>query len=228
MSTAAPLVRLRDVSKTFHGGTGPTAVFSGLSVDLPRGESTSLVGNSGAGKSTLLLMIAGLLLPDSGQIEFDGEEITRLRESERAGLRAGRIGTVMQSGGLIPFLTAAENVELVMQIAHSAARRLLEPIRRLEEVGVAHRAHHRAGQLSGGEAQRVALAMALANNPDLLLADEVTGELDKATANRVMDVIVQRCADRGLTLLFVTHSLDLADKARNRLELVDGQMVRRA
>ena len=195
----------------------------GLTLELRRGETTSLVGASGSGKSTLLSVLAGLLRPDSGRVVFDGRELTSLDDTDRARLRAGRIGVVMQRGNLIPFLTAVENVGLAIELAgggrpEARARDLLL------EVGLGHRLHHLPRRMSGGEVQRVSLAVALANGPDLLLGDEVTGELDSANAEQVMDVIFAAWREHGLTVLLLTHSADLAARAQRRLRLADGRV----
>ena len=183
-------------------------------LELHRGETASLIGASGSGKSTLLGLIAGLMQPTSGTIAFDGRDLTAMDDAERAQLRGRRIGFVLQNGNLIPFLTAGENVELAMQFSGGGpARRRDRPARAralLAELGLAGRADHLPRQLSGGEAQRVSVAVALANEPDLLLADEVTGELDSASADQVMTVIFDVSRGAGLTVLFVTHSRELA------------------
>jgi putative ABC transport system ATP-binding protein len=219
----APLVQVDRVAKAYRNGSGETRVLRAASLELARGETTSLVGVSGSGKSTLIALLAGLMLPESGQVVFDGEEITHLDDSERARLRATRIGVVLQSGNLIPFLTAAENVELAVKLggANRGAARAKDL---LSEVGLAHRRDHRPSRLSGGETQRVAVAMALANEPDLLLADEVTGELDSSSAEQVMGAIFTAWRERGLTLLFVTHSSELAARAQRRLWLEEGRV----
>jgi predicted ABC-type transport system involved in lysophospholipase L1 biosynthesis ATPase subunit len=163
------------------------------------------------------------MLPESGQVVFDGEDITGLDDASRARLRAGRIGVVLQSANLIPFLSASENIELAIKLAGGArgAERAREL---LGAVGLAHRVDHLPRRLSGGEAQRASVAMALANEPDVLLADEVTGELDSSSAEEVMGVILEAWRDRGLTLLFVTHSAELASRAQRRLQLDDGKV----
>ena len=221
--TAAPLVRVDQVSKAYRGDGVGTRVLHAASLALARGEMTSLTGVSGSGKSTLISLIAGLMLPDSGQVVFDGDDIADLDDPARARLRAQRIGVVLQSSNLIPFLTAVENVELAIKLADgdrpaARARGLLS------EVGLEDRLNHLPRRLSGGEAQRVSVAMALANEPDLLLADEVTGELDSVSAEQVMGVIFAAWRERGLTVLFVTHSAELAARARRRLRLVDGEV----
>jgi ABC-type lipoprotein export system ATPase subunit len=214
---------MEGVTKTYRESSVETRVLRAASMQLHRGETTSLVGASGSGKSTLLGLLAGLLSAEAGTIAFDGTDLTSLDDAARARLRAERIGVVLQSGNLIPFLTARENVELAMQLADRP-----HPGPRADELlgrlGLADRRRHLPGQLSGGEAQRVALAVALANEPDLLLADEITGELDSTSAEHVMAVIDDVSRERGLTVLFVTHSAELAVRARRRLHLVDGQV----
>jgi putative ABC transport system ATP-binding protein len=218
-----PLLQLEQVSKTYWTGDATRPVLTAVAFELWRGETTSLVGASGSGKSTLLSLIAGLLRPDSGRIVFDRQDIGQLDDVRRARLRANRIGIVLQSGNLISFLTAMENVKLAIELAggHRAAPRAKEL---LSEVGLAHRLHHLPRRLSGGEAQRVSLALALANEPDLLLADEVAGELDSATAEQVVGLIFAASRERGLTVLFVTHNTALAARAQRRLRLADGRV----
>jgi putative ABC transport system ATP-binding protein len=221
--TAEPLVRVEGLSKAYRSGSLETPVLRDVDLVLPRWETSSLVGVSGSGKSTLISLVAGLLLPDEGRVLFNGRPIDALTDKRRARLRARRIGIVLQRGNLIPFLTAAENVELAVELsgggrAASRARALLGGL------GLADRADHLPRRLSGGEAQRVSLAMALANDPELLLADEVSGELDSATAELVMGVIFDACRERGLTVLYVTHSTELAARADHRLRLEDGRI----
>jgi len=219
--SSEPLVELKDVFKIYKEGTTETVALRGASMALPRGRMTSLVGPSGSGKSTLLSLVAGLALPSAGQVVVEGKDISRLGESERARLRAERIGVVFQSGNLIPFLSAIENVELAMRIAGKKGGRV-QARAVLDGLGLGNRLHHRATQLSGGEVQRVAVAVALANDPDLLLADELTGELDSATAEQVMGLLTEMWRERELTVLLVTHNRELAARADHRLRLVDG------
>ena len=222
---AQPLVELKDVFKIYKEGTTETVALRGATMELPRGRMTSLVGPSGSGKSTLLSLVAGLALPTAGQVLVEGTDISRLGESERARLRAERIGVVFQSGNLIPFLSAVENVELAMVIAGKPGGRAKTRVRSrsmLNELGLGDRLHHRASQLSGGEVQRVAVAVALANDPDLLVADELTGELDTETAEHVMALLTELWHQHELTVLLVTHNRELAAAADHRLRLVDG------
>jgi putative ABC transport system ATP-binding protein len=216
------------VSKAYRVGSADRSVLRDASLEFSRGQLTSLSGVSGSGKSTLISILAGLMLPDSGRVVFDGDVITELDDVARARLRARRIGVVLQSGNLIPFLTALQNVELAVELAEGrggdgAAR--AEAL--LVELGLGHRLHHLPRRMSGGEAQRVSVSVALANGPDLLLADEVTGQLDSANAEHVMEIIFEAWRRRGLTVLFVTHNDDLAALAERRLVLVAGEVRER-
>jgi putative ABC transport system ATP-binding protein len=219
-----PLVRLQGVSKSY--GTGPNRlhVLDGVDLDLRRGETTSLVGRSGSGKSTLISLIAGLMRPDAGHVQVGGQRTDELDEAGRAQLRAERIGVVLQSDNLIPFLTAVENVELAMGFA--PGRRSPDRARALlSELGLGDRMDHRPRQLSGGEAQRVAVAVALANEPDLLLADEVVGQLDSATAAHVTELVFATSRERNLAVLYVTHDEQLARQAQHPLRLADRRVA---
>jgi putative ABC transport system ATP-binding protein len=185
---------------------------------------TSLTGVSGSGKSTLISMLAGLVLPDSGRVVFDGEDISEMDDAARARLRARRVGIVLQSGNLIPFLTVRQNVELAMELCDGDDNgERAEDL--LSELGLGDRLHYLPRRLSGGEAQRVSAAIALANRPDLLLADEVTGQLDSANAEKVMSVVFEAWRLRGLTVLFVTHDRELALRAERRLVVEDGEVL---
>ncbi len=220
----APLLHVEQVTKSYRERGVETRVLRGASFDVAAGETTSLIGSSGAGKSTLLAVLAGLMLPDSGEVRFDGQDIVAIDEARRAGLRASRIGVVLQSDNLIPFLTATENVELAVGLAggdrgRRRARKLLG------ELGLGERLDDRPTRLSGGESQRASLAVALANEPDLLLADEVTAELDSASADLVIDIILEAARTRGLAVLLVTHDPELAKRTDRRLRLVDGEVV---
>lgn len=204
----APIVQLKGVSKTFQSAGGPVVVLEGVDLTIEPGQKASLVGPSGSGKSTMLSLIAGLLRPDNGTVEIDGVSLSDLDDRERAALRARQIGIALQSENLIPFLSALENVELALGFGgrRSGERRARELLGRM---GVAHRANHRPRQLSGGEAQRVSLAVALANEPALLLADEMVSQLDETTASAVTREIF----DLDTAVLFVTHDPTLADRA---------------
>jgi putative ABC transport system ATP-binding protein len=216
--------RLEGVSKSYGSGSGVLHLLDRVDLDLAPGETTSLLGRSGSGKSTLLSLIAGLMRPDSGRVTVAGQDVARLDDAGRALLRAERIGIVLQSDNLIPFLNAQENVELAL--AFVPRRRSASRSRELlAELGLGNRLTSLPRQLSGGEAQRVAVAVALANEPDLLLADEVVGQLDSATAGEVMELIFTASRERGLTVLYVTHDEQLARAADHGLRLHDRRVV---
>ena len=220
------MIALREVSKTVTSGTEPLTILHPLTLDIPRGQFVAVVGPSGSGKSTLLGLIAGLDAPTTGSVVVDGVDITTLDEDALARLRGEKIGFVFQFFHLIPSLTAHENVAVPMESggardAHARASMLLE------EVGLTGRAHHYPSQLSGGEQQRVALARALANDPPIVLADEPTGNLDTTNGRLIMDLLRSIHAQRGTTLVLVTHDAELAAMADARLVLRDGRVVER-
>jgi ABC-type lipoprotein export system ATPase subunit len=218
-----PVVVLEGVTKSFRIGglvEERVEVLRDADLTIGAGEKVSLVGPSGSGKSTLLGLIAGLLQPDAGTITIDGEPLAGLDDGEQARLRADRIGFALQADNLIPFLTSRENVQLAMGFGAAGSRSDRSSSRRradelLDRFGVAHRADHRPRTLSGGEAKRVALAVALANRPALLLADEVVAQLDGVTAGHVVDEVVAG----DFALLLVTHDLALADRVPHRYRL---------
>jgi putative ABC transport system ATP-binding protein len=217
-------VRLEGVSKSYGTGLNQLDVLDRVDLELRRGETTSLVGPSGSGKSTLISLIAGLMRPDAGHVHIGGQQTDELDEAGRARLRAERIGVVLQSDNLVPFLTAIENVELAIGFApgHRPPRRAREL---LSELGLGGRMDHLPRQLSGGDAQRVAVAVALANEPDLLLADEVVGQLDSSTAAYVTELLFAASRERDLTVLYVTHDEQLARDAQHSLRLADRRVV---
>jgi putative ABC transport system ATP-binding protein len=226
--TPTPIVQLNGVSKSFQSAADSTVVLDDVHLTIRPGEKVSLVGPSGSGKSTMLSLIAGLLRPDSGTVEIDGVAISELDDRHRARLRADRIGIALQSDNLIPFLTARENVEVALAFGARRSGRSRATARRramelLDRFDVGDRAGHRPRHLSGGEAQRVALAVSMANEPGLLLADEVVAQLDGETAARVVDEVL----DADFAVLFVTHDLALADLVEHRYALDGGVVVTR-
>jgi putative ABC transport system ATP-binding protein len=221
---SAPLVHLQGVSKAYGVGVDRVQVLDLVDLDLRAGETTSLVGRSGSGKSTLIGLIAGLMRTDAGHVCIAGRQTDALDEAGRASLRAERIGVVLQSDNLIPFLTAVENVELAMGFG-SRRRRVGRARELLDELGLGDRMDHLPRQLSGGEAQRVAVAVALANEPELLLADEVVGQLDSSTAAHVAELVFAASRERGLAVLYVTHDEQLAGQAQHALRLRDRRIV---
>lgn len=222
MTKTVPIVELKGVSKSFTSATGVSNVLEDVNLTIEPGQKVSLVGPSGSGKSTLLSLIAGLLRPDTGSVELEGVPLSSLSDEARAELRAQRIGIALQSENLIPFLSALENVELALAFGQQRARSS-QARELLKRMGVAHRASHLPRQISGGEAQRVSLAVALANRPRLLLADEMVAQLDAATAGAVIDEVFR--AD--MTVIFVTHHMDLAEQADVRLRLNNRQAIPR-
>lgn len=220
-----PVVRLQQVSKSFGSPEDLTPVLRGVDLTIMPREKASLVGPSGSGKSTLLSLIAGLLRPTEGTVEIDGVGMSSLDDRHRAQLRAQRIGIALQADNLIPFLSARENVELALGFGDRRSRRDVRDraLDLLDRFEVAHRAEHRPRHLSGGEAQRVALAVSMANEPALLLADEVVAQLDTTTAARVVDEVLT--AD--FAVLFVSHDVALADLVEHRFELIDSELVAR-
>ncbi|MEO6571141.1 MAG: ABC transporter ATP-binding protein [Ilumatobacteraceae bacterium] len=217
-----PLVAVRDVTKSFGSPNEPVAVLCDVDLELRARDKVSLVGPSGCGKSTLLMLIAGLLRPDRGTIEIDGVAMSELGDAQRADVRAHRIGIALQSDNLVPFLSARENVELALGFAGSDERAVVRDRANelLERFSVGHRAEHLPRHLSGGETQRVALAVAMANAPALLLADEVVAALDQQTA---ADVIAEVLGG-DMAVLYVTHDVALADRVDRRLTF-DGHTI---
>ena len=219
--TLGASLEVRDVFKIFKENEIQTVALRGANLSVQPGEFVAVVGRSGSGKSTLFSLLAGLSEPTAGRIEIDGREITNLPELERSKLRRDRIGVTFQSGNLMPFLNALENVALPLEFARSTqARQRAREL--LEGVGLADRQTSMPAQLSGGEQARVALAMALANNPGLLLADEPTGELDTQTAEEIILLLEALNRDRGVTVLIVTHNPELAARAKRRVRITDG------
>jgi putative ABC transport system ATP-binding protein len=194
-----------------------------INLAIQQGESLAIVGPSGSGKSTLLGLLAGLDLPSSGHVFLNGIDITRLDEDARAALRSKNLGFVFQSFQLLPTFTALENVMLPLELVSTkTAREDAESI--LQRVGLEKRLHHYPTQLSGGEQQRVAIARAFVAQPELLLADEPTGNLDSHTGQRIIDLMFELNMERGTTLVLVTHDHALADRCNRVLSLVDGRL----
>ncbi|MFI8880722.1 ABC transporter ATP-binding protein [Streptomyces sp. NPDC055243] len=211
-------------------GSGPSAVraLRGVSFAVPRGELVALKGRSGSGKTTLLNLVGGLDAPDTGKITVEGLELAGLGESGLLELRRDRVGFVFQSFGLIPILTAAENVGVPLRLRRTDPREREERVALLLAlVGLADHAEQRPGELSGGQQQRVAIARALANKPSLLIADEPTGQLDAETGLAVMELLRAVVRGEGVTALVATHDAALLDLADRVLELSDGEIVER-
>ena len=221
--SASDAIRAESLTKIYRSGTGEVVVFDGLSLNVRQGERLAVIGESGAGKSTLLHLLGGLDRPTKGRIVANGREVTGLNDSELARFRNEELGFVWQNPSLLPEFTALENVSmplLIRGVARDEAVRVADA--RLDEVGLTGRRSHRAGELSGGEQQRVGLARALAADPQILLADEPTGNLDFRTGELIMDLLAELHARRGLTSIFVTHNLQFAASCDRVLELKKG------
>jgi putative ABC transport system ATP-binding protein len=207
---------------------GPVHAVRDVTLQVRAGDHIAVRGPSGCGKSTLLHMLGCVDAPSSGTLLFDGQDVSRLSDARRSALRLRRIGFIFQRFFLLPMLTAAENVELPLSEAGASRRDRQQRTKSLlEYVGLAARADHRPSQLSGGEMQRVAIARALANTPQLLLADEPTGELDEATGAQIAALLDRVNAD-GTALVIVTHDSTLADRATRVLMMRDGRIEREA
>ncbi|WP_339612068.1 ABC transporter ATP-binding protein [uncultured Planktosalinus sp.] len=220
----AKILNIQQVTKSFQGATKKITVLNNISFDIETGDTFSIVGPSGSGKTTLLGLCAGLDRPDSGSIILCGEDISNMNEDERAVLRNQKVGFVFQDFQLLPTLTALENVAVPLELqgAKNAKSRAMEL---LDKVGLADRFDHYPSQLSGGEQQRVAVARAFSNNPDILFADEPTGNLDADTGERVVELLFNLNKELGTTLVIVTHDLELAQKTQKILKLKGGTIV---
>ena len=214
-----------DLSKVYRSGQSELVIFSGLNLEIAEGEQVALVGESGAGKSTLLHMLGGLDTPTNGAIYFGQNNICRLPADELAKFRNRELGFVWQIQSLLGEFTAAENVMMPLLI-RGLAREDAEKVAltRLDEVGLRNRAEHRAGELSGGEQQRIVLARALAGDPKVLLADEPTGNLDFRTGEMIMDLLQELHRSRRLTSVHVTHNMNFARRADRTLSLEQGHL----
>lgn len=226
MSAPAPapaVVAARGVTRDYRTAGSRVRALRGVSMSVAAGDFLAVTGPSGSGKSTLLHLLGGIDTPTEGEVVFLGRDFARLTAEARASLRLERIGLVFQRFHLLPMLNALENVELPLAAARvPRAERRERAAAVLERVGLADRLRHRPGELSGGQCQRVAIARGLANDPALVLADEPTGELDRAASRRVL-ALFQSLNAEGATLVVATHDLELAAGAKRSLEIVDGR-----
>ncbi|HET8704945.1 MAG TPA: ABC transporter ATP-binding protein [Pseudomonadales bacterium] len=219
------LLRTRALSKRVSVSEGEIDILSDISLRVEHGDSVAIVGRSGSGKSTLLSLLAGLDTPSAGEIWFKNHAFHTANEDERARLRLNQVGFVFQSFQLIPSLTAIENVLLPLELSSQkhAQQRAQEWLAR---VGLAHRMQHKPKQLSGGEQQRVAIARAFVTEPDVIFADEPTGNLDSKTASAIMDLLFECNRDKRTTLILVTHDEKLAQRCNKSLLLEEGRLIR--
>ena len=218
------MIKLIDISKVYRTGDVPIYALRSISLEIQDGEFVSIIGPSGSGKSTVMNIIGCLDVPSAGKYYLDGHEVSTLNDNALATIRNRRIGFVFQSFNLLPRLTAVEQVEVPLTYRGTRNRRKLAK-QALADVGLANRFYHRPTQLSGGEQQRVAIARAIVGHPSILLADEPTGALDTATSVEIMRIFESLNRELGMTVVFVTHDMEVADHTRRIVKLRDGQVV---
>jgi putative ABC transport system ATP-binding protein len=215
MENEPPIVEIRDLKKSYHRGDHVVPVLENITFDIQQGEFVALMGPSGSGKSTLLNLIAGIDKVDSGSIRVGGIEITELSETELAHWRATHVGFIFQFYNLIPVLTAFENVELPLHLTQITRKERREHVKMaLRLVNLSDRMDHYPGQLSGGEQQRVAIARAMVTDPAILVADEPTGDLDRVSAEEILELMVRLNRESRMTIIMVTHDPRAAEKAQ--------------
>ncbi|NRB05102.1 MAG: ABC transporter ATP-binding protein [Rhodobacteraceae bacterium] len=219
-----PVLRLDNAALTLDGNAGPVEILHGITLDVTRGETLGLVGPSGSGKSSLLMIMGGLERATGGRVQALGQDLIQMSEDALARFRRDHMGVVFQSFHLIPTMTALENVATPLELA-GAPDAFERAQAELEAVGLAHRAGHYPSQMSGGEQQRVALARASAPRPDILLADEPTGNLDGANGAAIMDLLFGLRDRHGATLVLVTHANALAERCDRVIRLEDGRIA---
>lgn len=219
------IIRCENLVKIYKTQETEVLALQGLELEVARGELMAIIGNSGSGKSTFLNMVGGLDRPSAGRLIVDGQDLFRLSDRELVRYKRSTVGFVWQNSArnLLPYLTAQENVELPMAFERRTGKRRARAQELLERVGIGHRAGNRLQQLSGGEQQRVAIAIALANRPKILLADEPTGAVDARTADHILDVFRQLNEEMGLTIVLVTHDQSLARKVNRVVAIRDGK-----
>ena len=221
-----PLISIESVTKTFSKGKTTIKPLEDLSLDVPRGEFLSLMGPSGSGKTTLLNLIAGIDSPTSGEILIDGRDIARLSRTELTKWRSVHVGYIFQLYHLVPILSAYENIELPLLLGKlSKADRKEKILAALDLVGLGDRADHRPSELSGGQEQRVAIARAIVHDPDLLVADEPTGDLDRESADSILTLLNTLATEHAKTIVMVTHDPKASAAAHRTLQLEKGRLV---
>ena len=222
---AEPMISVDNIHKSYLMGKEAVPALRGVSLEIEQGDFVCLMGPSGSGKTTLLNVIGGLDEPGRGHVTIDGENLVALSENQLAKLRLEKMGFVFQNYNLLANFTAYENVEAPMVLFKVGRKeRAQRTISLLEKVGLADRAHHYPGELSGGQQQRVAVARALANNPPILIGDEVTGDLDSESGLAIMRLLA-KLNDEGMTIVFVTHDLGMAEFARRLIHIYDGKLL---
>jgi len=223
------IISLKDVWKTYQMGEVEVNALRGISLDVNEGDFLAITGSSGSGKSTMMNLVGCLDLPSKGSIFLDGKDISKLHESDLAKIRGKKIGFIFQQFNLIPNLSALENVMLPLDFQNlSDEDAKKKAVSLLKLVGLSDRMHHRPSQLSGGQQQRVAIARALSNDPEVILADEPTGNLDSKSGSDVMGVLEDLWNKEGKTIIMVTHDLILAERGKRKIHLKDGQIMKGA
>ncbi|MCW5725163.1 MAG: ABC transporter ATP-binding protein [Maricaulaceae bacterium] len=226
MTDATPLYELKGLSKRYMRGREATTIFDQLDMTISHGDFIAVMGPSGSGKTTLLNLLGGIDAPSSGEVRFEGARIDNLGQGQLAKWRAANVGFIFQFYNLMPTLTAAQNVEMPLLLTKlSAGERKKRVKTALDIVGISDRAGHRPRQLSGGQQQRVAIARAIVADPKVLLADEPTGDLDRATADEILQTLQLLNKDMGKTIIMVTHDPAAAKYARRELHLDKGRFV---
>ena len=225
MTSPLPAITARNLTLTLGDGACVVEILRGIDLDVPQGQTLALLGPSGSGKSSLMAVLSGLERATSGALTVAGENFSGMDEDALAHSRRGRIGIVLQAFHLLPTMTATENVATPMELAGMEESRERAEAE-LKAVGLSHRLTHYPAQLSGGEQQRVAIARAMAPRPELLFADEPTGNLDAATGHAILDLLFERQRGTGATLLVITHDPSLAERCGRVLEMQDGRIVR--
>lgn len=219
------MIKLENVARVYQMGKTLVPALRGLSLEIANGEFVAIMGPSGSGKSTLMHLVGALDVPNQGQVLLDGVDIAQQNGNQLAELRGKKVGFVFQTFNLVPTLSALKNVELPMIFQRISRRERYEKARRLlEQVGLGDRLHHKPSELSGGECQRVALARALANDPQILLADEPTGNLDADSGEQIMQILKKLNEEKKMTIIVVTHNPDVARYAHRVIRMRYGQI----
>lgn len=221
---ALPIIQANELHYEVSSHHKQIHILRGLNLSIAYGEQVAIIGSSGSGKSTLLSLLAGLDVPNHGNVHIEGKPFSTLDEDGRAKIRSASMGFVFQSFQLLPALTALENVMLPLQLKNNPQAKSLS-LEALKKVGLSERIRHYPKQLSGGEQQRVAIARAFATQPSILFADEPTGNLDQATGQMIVDLLFAMNAEAGTTLVLVTHDMQLAHRCQRQLKLQDGVLV---
>jgi ABC-type lipoprotein export system ATPase subunit len=218
-------IEIIDLQKHYRQGESVVKALDGVTLDIEAGEFVAVVGRSGSGKTTLLDQVGLLARPTSGRILIDGADTGKLRDGQRADLRARKIGFIFQEFNLLPTLNAIENVMLPLRYSKDGKNGKERAMSLLNDVGLGDRAHHKPGQLSGGQQQRVAIARSLINRPALVLADEPTGEVDSEQSQDIVNLMLTMNREHGVTFVVVTHDMDVANQTRRMVRLKDGRVI---